>query len=50
MGNNCTQLFTDGKIVYIDAITSKKYAGEALQKLDRDIGIPNTLVTDRVGE
>ena len=50
MGNNCAQLFTDGKMVYVDPMTSKKYAGEALRKLARDVGIPNTLVTDGAGE
>ena len=48
IGDNITQLFTDGKMVYIDSITSKKYVGEALQKLARDVRISNTLVTDGI--
>ena len=50
MGNNGAQLFTDGKMVYVDPMTSKKCASEVLRKLARDVGIPNTLVTDGAGE
>ena len=50
MGNNYTQLFIDGKMVYIDPMISKKYTGEALRKLARDDRIFNILVIDKVGK
>ena len=45
-GNNCAQLFTDGEFVHITPMESKSEAGQALNALTRDIGVPNTIIRD----
>ena len=45
-GNDCAQLFTDGKFVHIINMISKAEAEHALNILARDICVPNTMARD----
>ena len=46
-GNTCAQVYTDGEgFVWVDPIASKSEAGEMLQRLVEDAGIPNRLAYD----
>ena len=51
LGHTCAQIFTDGEgFVYVHPMTTKAHAGDALNCVTRDIGIPNTLISDNAGE
>ena len=42
IGNTCAQMFTDGKgFTYAHPMKSKVQAGDALQKVTIDVGVPN---------
>ena len=43
-GKTCAHVFTNGKFVYLEPITSKREVGLALQSFGHDVGIPQTLV------
>ena len=45
-GKTCAHVFTNGKFVYLEPITSKREVGLALQSFGHDVGIPQTLVFD----
>ena len=49
-GNACAQLFTNGKFVHLEPITRKALAGEALQSMVDEVGIPDKLVFDGAKE
>ena len=45
IGNNVEQVYTDGQgFVYVDPRNSKSLAGLTLDKLTKNIGIPNTII------
>ena len=51
IGNTCAQIFTDGEgFVYVHPIQYKSQAGEYLNVVTRDIGVPNTLISDNTGK
>ena len=44
-------MFTDGSsFAYVHPMKSRASAGEALQKITKDVGVPNTLISDCAGE
>lgn len=49
-GNNCAQVFTDGRFTAVYPLKSKSMAGDALREFSSDFGIPDTLVADLAGE
>ena len=49
-GNTCAQLFTNGKFVHLEPITRKALAGEALQSMVDQVGIPDKMVFDGAKE
>ena len=50
IGNICAQIFTDGEgFIYVNPMESKSQAGEYLNVVTRDIGVPNTLILDYAG-
>ena len=51
VGNTCAQMFTDGNsFAYVHPMKTKASAGEALQKITKDVGVPNTLISDGARE
>lgn len=51
VGNTCTQIFTDGKgFIVAFPMRSKEDAGDGLQKLCMDVGIPDQLHSDNAYE
>ena len=51
IGNICAQLFIDREsLFYVRPMKYKSQAGEALNIVTRDIGVPNTLISDNAGE
>ena len=51
VSNNCTQIFTDGQgFVIAFPMKSKEDAGDSLQKLCRDVGVPIELHSDNANE
>jgi hypothetical protein len=49
-GNTCAQLFTNGKFVHLEPIPRKALAGEALQSMVDQVGIPDKMVFDGAKE
>ena len=51
VGNKCAQMFTDGEgFAYVHPMRSKSEAGEALQRVAMDVGVPNTIINDGAPE
>ena len=51
VGNTCAQMFTDGDgFTYVHPMKSKAQAGEALHKVTKDVGVPNTIISDGAAE
>ena len=49
--NTCAQIFTEREgFVYLHSMKSKSQAVEALNVTTRNIGVPNTLISDNTGE
>ena len=49
-GNTCAQLFTNGKFVHIEPMDKRSEAGEALNSMIDEIGIPDKMVFDGAKE
>ena len=50
-GNTCAQLYADGQgFINVYPIDSKEKAGETLQMIVKDVGIPNTIISDNAPE
>ena len=49
-GNTCAQIFTNGKFVHLEPGERKSQAGEALNSMMDEVGIPNKLVFDGAKE
>ena len=49
-GNTCAQVFTNGKFVHIELVARKSQAGEALNSMIDEVGIPDKLVFDGAKE
>ena len=50
-GNSCAQLYADGQgFINIYPMESKDKAGETLKSIVRDVGIPNTIISDNAPE
>ena len=50
-GNTCAQLYTGGnEFAHVYPIGSKSEAGDTLQQISKDIGIPNTIISDNSPE
>jgi hypothetical protein len=49
-GNTCAQMFTNGKFVHLEPIVRKALAGEALQSMVNEVGIPDKMVFDGAKE
>ena len=45
-GNTCAHVFTNGKFIHLEPITSKSEVGLALQSFGQDVGVPETLIFD----
>ena len=51
LGNTCAQIYTDGKgFTHVYPMERKSEAGDTLQAVSRDIGIPNTIISDNAPE
>ena len=51
IGNTCNKIFTDGEgFIYVNPMLSKSQAVKYLNVVIRDIGIPNTLISDNAGD
>ena len=51
IGNTCANIFMDGEgFINVHPMLSKSQVGEALNVVTRDIGGPNTLISDNAGE
>jgi hypothetical protein len=48
LGNKCANVFANGKYTKVVPVASRKEAAESLIDFTDDVGIPETLVTDRV--
>ena len=49
--NTCAQIFTSGDVfVYVHPMQYNSQYGEFLHLVKRDIGVPNTLISDNAGE
>ena len=49
--NTCAQIFTEREgFVYLHSMKSKSQAVEAINLVARDIGVPNTLISDNSGK
>ena len=50
-GNKCAQMFTDGDgFAYVHPMKSKSQAGEALNKVTLNVGVPNCIISDGTKE
>ena len=48
IGNTCAHIFTDGEFFQIFPMRSKSEAGSTLDKINRDVGVANTIFIDNV--